>query len=159
MKTKVIRQWELGLVFSCSLLVLAAAELTCLFLVILKGDFSIPLLVPVIAGIVCLFFAYKFFSMWNTLFLISKDGVQVVRHCKASKELEWKEITNIYVNSSSLLPRKKYIIFSAGEIGDPFGQTMKKLKNDPDFLAWISYTAEKERILREFAEDRISKID
>lgn len=158
MKTKAIRQWELGLVFSCSILVLVVAELTCLFLVVLKGDFSTSLLVPVIAGIVCLFFACKFFSMWSTSFLISKDGVQVIRHCKTIKELEWKDITNIYVNASSFLPRKNYIILSAGEIGDPFGQKMKKIKKDPSFLAWISYTAEKERILREFAEDRISKL-
>lgn len=158
MSAKLLRQWEGGYIFAAYLLSLCAIGIFGLILFIVKGGFSAGLLLPACMVAGALYYARHFFSLWRTAFLVSENGITVI-DCKENvREFSWEEIKVIYVRSASDIPSKNDIIFASANIGSINCINNKKLKENADFLFWMSYTKKKENILSQFAESKIFKL-
>ena len=149
-KKKIIfRQMDEGCIFAVFFLSVGTIGLFC-FIIFLIQSPSISLVLPAISVVGCVFFSWKFFSMWNTFFFITDDGIVMFRHNTMVREYKWEQIQKVYIHTPGQIPRKNWIVISSVEIPGPLNRkTVKKLE---DHLLWLSYTKQKEKILTELAK-------
>ena len=155
------RQWEGGLAMACSLLLLALFGAGCVLYMMLQNEeftFSVllHLLLPLAAVIDLAYFTVKFYHMWNTCFSFSQHGIVMTRYKKVLQEFAREQVKIIYMRPASGIPAQNNIIFAKGEIERPFGRRWRSFqKAEPNFLFWMSYTKEKEAVIKKFAESKI----
>ena len=153
---KLLRQWEGGGIFAAVLLGLDAVGIFCLILFVVKGGFSVGLLLPACLCAVGFYYVRHFFSLWRTAFLVSENGITMIDRKDNVRELSWDEIKIIYIRAANDVPGRNDIVFASADIAcinDP-----KRLKKDAAFLFWMAYTKRKAEALSQYAESKIVRV-